>query len=52
MSKRKLDVYLQDIILSIQQIEKYLMKSLKTNFIRIPKSRMLFFGDWRLLERQ
>lgn len=45
MSKRKPDVYLQDIVESIQQIEEYLDGVNKTNFIKTLRSKMLFYGD-------
>lgn len=50
MSKRKPDVYLQDILESIQHIEKYLEGVEKMSFIKIRRNKTLFFADWKSLE--
>lgn len=49
MSKRKPDVYLQDILESIEQIEEYLDGIDEEEFFKIQRNKMLFFADLKLL---
>ncbi len=49
MSKRKPDVYLQDILESIEQIEEYLAGINEEEFYQNSENKMLFFAGLKLL---
>ena len=51
MSKRKPDVYLQDILESIIQIEEYLDNTNENEFYRNPENKMPCCEDWKSLEK-